>query len=61
MKNFVLVLVAVFALTSFIGCNKKKKEDASDLNSVTTDNGTMTKGTAGAFTLGRMASATKAN
>jgi peptidoglycan hydrolase-like protein with peptidoglycan-binding domain len=37
MKNLVLVLVAVFALTTFIGCNKKKKDDA-DLNGVTTDN-----------------------
>ena len=38
MKNFVLVLVLVFGLTSFIGCNKKKKEDATDLNGVTTEN-----------------------
>src|ERR1700722_18869192 len=38
MKNFVLVLVAVFALTTFIGCNKKKKEDADDLNGVATEN-----------------------
>ena len=38
MKNLVLVLVVVFALTTFIGCNKKKKEDASDLNGVTTEN-----------------------
>ena len=27
MKNLVLVLVVVFSLTTFIGCNKKKKED----------------------------------
>jgi len=38
MKNLVLVLVVVFALTTFIGCNKKKKEDASDLNGVSTEN-----------------------
>jgi len=38
MKNLVLVLVAVFALTTFIGCNKKKKDDSTDLNAVTTDN-----------------------
>ena len=38
MKNLVLVLVVVFGLTTFIGCNKKKKEDASDLNAVTTEN-----------------------
>jgi peptidoglycan hydrolase-like protein with peptidoglycan-binding domain len=39
MKNLVLVLVVVFALTTFIGCNKKKKDDASaDLNGVTTEN-----------------------
>jgi len=38
MKNLVLVLVAVFALTTFIGCNKKKKDDAADLNGVTTEN-----------------------
>jgi peptidoglycan hydrolase-like protein with peptidoglycan-binding domain len=38
MKNFVLVLVVVFGLTTFIGCNKKKKEDAADLNGVTTEN-----------------------
>ena len=38
MKNLVLVLVVVFGLTSFIGCNKKKKEDASDLNGVVTEN-----------------------
>ncbi len=38
MKNLVLVVVAVFALTSFIGCNKKKKEEAADLNGVVTEN-----------------------
>jgi peptidoglycan hydrolase-like protein with peptidoglycan-binding domain len=38
MKNLVLVLVVVFGLTSFIGCNKKKKDDASDLNGVVTEN-----------------------
>ena len=38
MKNLVLVLVTVFALTSFIGCNKKKKDDATDLNGVATEN-----------------------
>ncbi len=38
MKNLVLVLVLVFALTSFIGCNKKKKEEAADLNGVVTEN-----------------------
>ncbi len=38
MKNLVLVLVVVFALTSFIGCNKKKKEEAADLNGVVTEN-----------------------
>ena len=38
MKNLVLVLVVVFALTSFIGCNKKKKEEAADLNGVATEN-----------------------
>lgn len=38
MKNLVLVLVVVFGLTSFIGCNKKKKDDAADLNGVATDN-----------------------
>ena len=38
MKNLVLVLVAVFALTTFIGCNKKKSSDNTDLNGVTTDN-----------------------
>jgi len=39
MKNLVLGLVVVFALTSFIGCNKKKKEEeAADLNGVTTEN-----------------------
>jgi peptidoglycan hydrolase-like protein with peptidoglycan-binding domain len=37
MKNLVLVLVVVFGLTSFIGCNKKKKDDA-DLNGVATEN-----------------------
>jgi murein L,D-transpeptidase YcbB/YkuD len=37
MKNLVLVLVVVFGLTTFIGCNKKKKDDA-DLNGVMTDN-----------------------
>ena len=38
MKNLVLGLVVVFALTSFIGCNKKKKDDTTDLNGVTTEN-----------------------
>jgi peptidoglycan hydrolase-like protein with peptidoglycan-binding domain len=38
MKNLVLVLVVVFGLTSFIGCNKKKKYDAADLNGVATEN-----------------------
>ena len=38
MKNLVLVLVVVFGLTSFIGCNKKKKDDATDLNGVVTEN-----------------------
>ena len=38
MKNFVFGLVVIFALTSFIGCNKKKKEEAAELNGVTTEN-----------------------
>ena len=38
MKNLVLVLVVVFALTTFIGCNKKKKDDSEDLNGVSTEN-----------------------
>src|SRR5476649_1679029 len=38
MKNLVLVLVVVFGLTTFIGCNKKKKEEAADLNGVVTEN-----------------------
>jgi peptidoglycan hydrolase-like protein with peptidoglycan-binding domain len=38
MKNLVLVLVVVFGLTTFIGCNKKKKDDAADLNGVATEN-----------------------
>ena len=38
MKNLVLVLVVMFALTTFIGCNKKKKDDAADLNGVSSDN-----------------------
>ena len=38
MKNLVLVLVVVFGLTSFIGCNKKKKDEAADLNGVATEN-----------------------
>ena len=38
MKNLVLVLVVIFGLTTFIGCNKKKKEDAADLNGVVTEN-----------------------
>ena len=38
MKNLVLVLVVVFALTTFIGCNKKKKEEAADVNGVVTEN-----------------------
>jgi peptidoglycan hydrolase-like protein with peptidoglycan-binding domain len=37
MKNLVLILVVVFGLTSFIGCNKKKQEEAAD-NGVVTDN-----------------------
>jgi peptidoglycan hydrolase-like protein with peptidoglycan-binding domain len=37
MKNLVLVLAVLFALTSFIGCNKKKNETA-DLNGVSTEN-----------------------
>jgi murein L,D-transpeptidase YcbB/YkuD len=37
MKNLVLVVAVIFGLTTFIGCNKKKKEDA-DLNGVMTDN-----------------------
>ena len=38
MKNLVLVVVVAFALTTFIGCNKKKKEEAADLNGVVTEN-----------------------
>ena len=38
MKNLVLVLVLVFGLTTMIGCNKKKQDDAADLNGVATDN-----------------------
>ena len=38
MKNFVLVLVLVFALTSLTGCGKKKKDELADLNGVATDN-----------------------
>jgi len=38
MKNLVLMVVVVFALTTFIGCNKKKKEEAADLNGVSTEN-----------------------
>jgi peptidoglycan hydrolase-like protein with peptidoglycan-binding domain len=38
MKNLVLVLVAVFTLTTFIGCNKKKAEEGSELNGVSTEN-----------------------
>jgi len=38
MKNLVLVVVVVFGLTTFIGCNKKNKEEASDLNGVSTEN-----------------------
>ena len=38
MKNLVLVLVVVFTLTTFIGCNKKKKDDSADLNGVATEN-----------------------
>lgn len=37
MKNLVLVLVVVFTLTTLIGCNKKKKEEAAE-NTVTTGN-----------------------
>ncbi len=37
MKNLVLVLAVVFALTSFIGCNKKKTQE-SELNAVNTEN-----------------------
>jgi peptidoglycan hydrolase-like protein with peptidoglycan-binding domain len=38
MKNLVSVLVVVFGFTSIIGCNKKKKEEAADLNGVATEN-----------------------
>jgi len=38
MKNLVLMLVVVFALTTFIGCNKKKKDEAAELNGVATEN-----------------------
>jgi peptidoglycan hydrolase-like protein with peptidoglycan-binding domain len=38
MKNLVLVLVVAFALTTFIGCNKKKKDEAAELNGVATEN-----------------------
>ena len=38
MKNLVLVLVVVFGLTTFIGCNKKKKDDSAELNGVATEN-----------------------
>ncbi len=38
MKNLALVLVVVFALTTFIGCNKKKNYEASELNGVATEN-----------------------
>ena len=38
MKNLVLVMVVVFGLTTFIGCNKKKKDDAAELNGVATEN-----------------------
>jgi len=38
MKNLVLVLVVVFGLTTFIGCNKKKKDEAAELNGVATEN-----------------------
>ena len=38
MKNLVLVLVVVFTLTTFIGCNKKKKDETADLNGVATEN-----------------------
>ncbi len=38
MKNLILVLVVVFGLTSFIGCNKKKKDESADLNGVVTEN-----------------------
>ncbi|MDE1920568.1 MAG: peptidoglycan-binding protein [Candidatus Omnitrophica bacterium] len=37
MKNLVLVVVAVFVLTTFIGCNKKKEQEAFD-NGVSTEN-----------------------
>jgi peptidoglycan hydrolase-like protein with peptidoglycan-binding domain len=37
MKNLVLGLVVVFCVTSFIGCNKKKKEEA-EFNGVATEN-----------------------
>lgn len=33
-----LVLVVVFCLTTFIGCNKKKKDEAAELNGVATEN-----------------------
>lgn len=38
MKNLVLVVVAAFVLTTFIGCNKKKNQEASELNGVVTEN-----------------------
>ncbi|MBF0503957.1 MAG: peptidoglycan-binding protein [Candidatus Omnitrophica bacterium] len=38
MKNLVLVLVVVFGLTTLIGCNKKKKDEAAELNGVVTEN-----------------------
>ena len=38
MKNLVWVLVAVFCLTTFVGCNKKKKDEAAELNGVATEN-----------------------
>ncbi len=37
MKNLVLGLTAIFMLTTFIGCNKKKQEEAVDLNAVITE------------------------
>ncbi len=38
MKNLVLVVLVVFCLTSLIGCNKKKRDEAADLNGVVSEN-----------------------
>ncbi|MBF0512114.1 MAG: peptidoglycan-binding protein [Candidatus Omnitrophica bacterium] len=38
MKNLGLVIVVVFALTTFIGCNKKKNQESAELNAVTSEN-----------------------